>query len=569
MLAELKVENYAIIEDISIVFAPGLNVLTGETGAGKSIIVGALGFVLGEKVSDEVVRKGEDTCRVEAIFRLDRAMLGKVRGALPESVLHGDELRLEREIARGGRSKSCLNGARLPLGRVRDLGDLLVDFHGQHEHQRLLDSRSHIDFLDAFARLIPLREELGSRREELKDVTRRIGKLEEEIAYIDKQEDFLRFEVREIEQLNLKPGEDEEIHEEITLLEHAEKILEAGTGVMEALYDGDDAVIRNLSRAVADLEKVGAYSQDLAGLAEGLEEAEVLVKEVAESLRDHLGRLDLDPAHLEGLRERRAAIDRIKRKHGKSVGEVLEHLKRLRQGLDNKADLDVELTALKEESGRVGADVVGLARRLSAERHAASKRFEKMVTPVLRALGLGGGDFRVMFEDLEDGDELVDSDGGKCMVGEKGMDSVEFFARTNRGEDLLPLTRIASGGEVSRVMLALKSILAGVDQVDTMVFDEVDAGIGGSMADVVAAKLKDVACSRQVVCITHLPQIAARADLHLAVSKATVNGRTITDVKSVEGGARVEELVRMIGGKKAPESARLHAEEILKRAVAK
>ena len=569
MLAELKVENYAIIEDISVALSPGLNILTGETGAGKSIIVGALGFVLGERVSDEVVRKGQDTCRVEVLFSLDKATLGRVMDALPGTEVPEGVLRLEREITRGGRSRSTLNGTRVPLTQVRELGNLLVDFHGQHEHQRLLDAGSHMDFLDGFAHLVPLRDGLRARRQDLLGTAKRIRDLEEEIAYINKQEDFIRFEVREIEQLDLKEGEDEDLEAQIALLEHAEKILEAGTQAMEALYDGDEAAIQSLSRATAHLKRRGGYSEDLAGLAESLDQTEVLVKEVAESLRDHLGRIDLDPAHLEGLRDRRATIDRIKRKYGKSVTEVLEHLKRLRQGLDNKEDLDVELSGLKTERERLAADLVSLARDLSTKRRAASKRFEKAVGPALEALGLEGGDFRIVFEDLEEGEELEDGEGGKYVVGENGIDAVEFFVRTNRGEDLLPLKRVASGGEVSRVMLALKSILADVDQVDTMVFDEVDAGIGGSMADVVGAKLREVAGSRQVVCITHLPQIAAPADLHLAVGKTTAGGRTTTEITRVEGEARVEELMRMIGGRQAPESARLHAEEILKRVVAK
>ena len=317
MLAELKVENYAIIEDISVALSPGLNILTGETGAGKSIIVGALGFVLGERVSDEVVRKGQDTCLVEVLFSLDKATLGRVMDALPGTEVPEGVLRLEREITRGGRSRSTLNGTRVPLTQVRELGNLLVDFHGQHEHQRLLDAGSHMDFLDGFAHLVPLRDGLRARRQDLLGTAKRIRDLEEEIAYINKQEDFIRFEVREIEQLDLKEGEDEDLEAQIALLEHAEKILEAGTQAMEALYDGDEAAIQSLSRATAHLKRIGGYSEDLARLAESLDQTEVLVKEVAESLRDHLGRIDLDPAHLEGLRDRRATIDRIKRKYGK------------------------------------------------------------------------------------------------------------------------------------------------------------------------------------------------------------------------------------------------------------
>jgi DNA repair protein RecN (Recombination protein N) len=569
MLARLRVEGYAIIEDIEIALAPGLNVLTGETGAGKSIIVGALGFVLGDRVSGEVVRKGRDTCRVEALFRLEEPALEKVKQLLPAVEVRDGVVCLEREISRGGRSKSALNERRVPLPLVRELGDLLVDFHGQHEHQRLLDARSHMEFLDGFAHLVPLKDSLGERRQELLGIVRRMEDLEKEIAYIDKQEDFIRYEVREIEQMNLKEGEEEDLEHEIALLAHAEKIAEAGTAAMEAIYDGDDAAILQLSRGVAQLGKIGAYSEDLAGLAESLEQAELQVKELAETLRDYLGGIDLDPDHLENLRERQVAIDRIKRKYGKSIPEVLEHLKRLRQRLENKEDLYVELSDLKSEKQRLTGEVLGLARDLSARRHEASEHLEKLVQPALKMLGLGGGFFRIVFEDLEEGEELEDGEGGKYIVGENGIDAAEFFVRTNKGEDLLPLRRVASGGEVSRVMLALKSILAEADRVETMIFDEIDAGIGGGMADVVARKLREVAGSRQVVCITHLPQIAAPADLHLAVGKVTAGGRTKTEVKRVEGEARVEELVRMLGGRKAPDAARLHAEEILKRAVAK
>jgi DNA repair protein RecN (Recombination protein N) len=569
MLAELRVKNYAIIEEIAVTLGPGFNALTGETGAGKSIIVGALGFALGEKVSDDVVRKGQDTCKVEVVFRLGKPTLKRLEAAMPGLECRDGVLRLEREITRGGRSRAAVNGLRAALAQVRDLGTLLVDFHGQHEHQLLLDPKTHIDFLDAFAHLLSDRDRLAARRHELMGLAGRISKLEQEIAHIDEKQDYIRYEIREIEHLELAEGEDEALEAEIALLENAEKILEAGTETMDALYDGDEAAIRNLSRAAALLEKLGAYSEDLAALAKSLEEAEVIVKETSESLRDCLGRIDLDPAHLERLRERQAAIERVKRKYGMGVGDVLEHLRRLRQGLENKDDLVVELSDFKAESLKVADEVIGLARDLSSARRAAASGFAKSVERELKTLGMDGAGFRIVFEDLEDGEEVEDRRGNRHIVGDKGIETVEFFVRTNKGEDLLPLRRIASGGEVSRVMLGLKRILADVDQVDAMVFDEIDAGIGGGMADVVGEKLREVAGSRQVICITHLPQIAAPADLHLAVVKSLVGGRTVTGVTQVDGDARVEELARMIGGKKAPASARLHAEEILKRAVAK
>jgi DNA repair protein RecN (Recombination protein N) len=569
MIDELEVQNYAIIDRITVTLARGLNVLTGETGAGKSIIVGALGFALGDKVSDDVVRKGCETCSVQVVFRPGEAMLKRLKDALPGLECPNGTLTIERELARGGRSKSMLNGNRAALAQAREVGNLLVDFHGQHEHQLLLDARTHIDFLDGFAHLLPFRDRLVGKRHDLLDLKRRIRSLEEDIAHISDKEDFIRYEIREIEQLDLKEGEDESLNGEIAILENAEKILAAGSEIMDALYDGDEAAVRSLSWASAQLEKLGIYSENLGALAENLDQAEVIVKETAESLRDHLARIDLDPVHLERLRERQALIDRITRKYGKTVGEVLEHLRRLRQGLTNKEDLAVELSTLREEERTAEAEVASLASELSENRKAVAKGFEKSIAAELKTLGMEGGAFRVFFEDLDQGEGVRGGDGTEHIIGEKGMDSVEFFVRTNKGEDLLPLRRIASGGEVSRVMLGLKRILGEVDQVDAMVFDEVDAGIGGSMADVVGAKLREVSHSRQVICITHLPQIAAHADLHLAVGKSSIGGRTVTEVGRVEGRARVEELARMIGGKKAPESARLHAEEILRRAVAK
>jgi len=565
MLIELCVRDFAIIDDISVRLSPGLNVLTGETGAGKSIIVGALSFLLGDKVSDEVIRKGSDTCRVEATLKIPAGW----RVNDPEAdagELTGGEVRLAREMRREGRSKAWLDGKPISLARLRKLGDMLVDFHGQHEHQLLLQPKFHIDFLDGFGHLYSLREKVAEKRQGLLDVLKSIGDLEEEIAHVTSKEDFIRFEIDEIEKLNLKPDEDESIEQEIGLLEHAEKIIEAGEEAMHAIYDGDDAAARQISIAGGLLERIAGYSDDLASLAESLEEAHVIIKDVAESLRDRLSGFDLDPARLEGLRDRRVALDRIKRKHGQTIEAVLEHLARLKQGVDNRDELLLELGELKAGCEKVEAELAGLARDLSKKRRRVAVSFEKEIQSELASLGIEGGDFRVVFEEVENGEEVRDASGKSFRVGAQGMDAAEFFVRTNKGEDLLPLRRIASGGEISRVMLSLKRILADIDQVDTMVFDEIDSGIGGDMADVVGAKLREVAQSRQVVCITHLPQIAAPADLHLAVEKASVDGRTVTRVELVDGEERVLELARMIGGGDAKESALLHAREILKRA---
>jgi DNA repair protein RecN (Recombination protein N) len=564
MLRELDITDYAIIDELRVRFAPGLNTLSGETGAGKSIIVGALSFTLGERVSDDVIRKGGTSCRVEARFEAGAKL--SLRQLHPELVGEGAScITLCREINRDGRSRCTINGKPVTLTALREIGDQLVDFHGQHEHQTILNVASHIDFLDDFGGLHALRDKVASSRKALGDAGKRIAALSKLIEDVVTKQDFIRHEIGEIESLGLKDDEDVHLDEEISLLENAEKIIQAGSGATEVLYDGDEAAIKLVSRARQLVEKIAPYSRDLVSMAESLDQAQVIIKETAESLRDCLARIDLDASRLEYLRERAAAIERIKRKFGKSVDEVLTHLKELKASLENREELEAEVARLEKQREAMAAELLRLASDLSAKRKAQASRLEKLVEKELESLGMQGGGFKVVFEAIENGD-LVQAGAGDCLVvGEKGADDVEFFIRTNKGEDLLPLRRIASGGEISRVMLALKRILAEVDRVGTLVFDEIDVGIGGSTADVVAGKLREVAGSRQVICITHLPQIAAAAELHLAVGKGTARGRTITKVAEVRGEDRVRELARMLAGSKAPKTALVHAEEMLKR----
>ncbi|HVP58299.1 MAG TPA: DNA repair protein RecN [bacterium] len=558
MLRELRVTDYAIIDKLAVHFDPGLNILTGETGAGKSIIVGALSFALGERVSEDVIRKGAAACRVEAVFDLSQSK--------PRS---GDaQVTIAREISRDGRSKCSASGKSISLTALRELGNDLVDFHGQHEHQVILNVASHIDFLDDFGGLHAARNELAAKRRCFLEASRRLASLRGQIDELRTKEDFIRHEIEEIETLGLKANEDAQIEQDIKVLANAEKIIQVGSEATEMLYDSEDAAIKLVSRARLLLEKLAPYSADFASLGESLDQAHMIVKEVGESLRDSLGRIDLDASRLEYLRERGAAIERVKRKFGKSVDEVLAHLKGLKAGLANRDDLEAEVKRLDAERARLAREVVVEATALSRKRKTIAERFQKLVETELKSLGMEGGAFRVVFELLEDGEPIAAGD-EPIVVGEKGIDTAEFFIRTNKGEDLLPLRRIASGGEISRVMLALKRVLAEVDRVGALVFDEIDAGIGGSIASVVAAKLREVANARQVICITHLPQIAAAADLHLAVDKATSGGRTVTEVTEVEGEGRVRELARMLAGSKPSRSAVAHAEEMLKRSASR
>jgi DNA repair protein RecN (Recombination protein N) len=564
MLRQLAITNYAIIDQLNVGFAPGLNVLSGETGAGKSIVVGALSFALGERVSDDVIRKGETSCRVEARFDVGAAG-SYLRDSRPDLFEGSEEIVLAREITRDGKSRCLVKGKAVSLTALRDLGNLLVDFHGQHEHQAILNVASHIDFLDDFGGLYALREQVGGARRRLGEIDKQVRLLRQRLDDLTNQQDFIRREIGEIEGLDLKENEDVEIEEEIGLLENAEKIIQAGNEAGDALYDGEEAAVKAVARARQLLEKIAPYRRDLAPLGESLDQAQVLIREVAETLRDSLGRIDLDASRLEYLRERAAAVDRIKRRFGKSVAEVLAHLKELRASLGSREEIEAEVARLETEGRGLARDLARLAGDLSDKRRKLAARLESLLDKELVSLGMGGGALRVVFEKLEDGCRVEGADCESILVGEKGADQVEFFIRTNKGEDMLPLRRIASGGEISRVMLALKRILAEADRVETLVFDEIDAGIGGTVADVVAAKLRDVSRSRQVICITHLPQIAAAAGFHLAVDKSTVRGRTVTRIEEVRGQERVKELARMLAGSKAPKTALVHAEEMLKR----
>jgi DNA repair protein RecN (Recombination protein N) len=566
MLRKLTAHGYAIIDEVSIELSPGLNILTGETGAGKSIILGTLGFVLGDRVSDDIIGKRADSCKVEAVFDLSR--LGALGKRLVEAGVLGQnradsKIVLTRELSRKGRSRCRLNGEAVTIKTLKAVGDVLVDFHGQHEHQLLLKAERHVDFLDAFAGLEEEREKVSSARRDLIELGKKVRNLEDDIRQAESRRDLTRFEIDELAKLQLVEGEDERLESDLRVLEHAEKIIELGSEAIELTYDGDESAMQLLARAREAIERLASLNPDLEPLLENLDGAEVAVKEVAEELRSQVSRIDLEGSDLEAMRDRLGQIDRVKRKYGETVPELLARLERLKNSLDNREEMEVLLEELREDLEKRAGALAQMAIKLSARRKKASRRFEKLVEEEIRALGIEGGAFKVVFEDAEDGEEVSAPDGGKVRVGEYGMDQVEFFVRTNPGENLLPLRRIASGGEISRVMLALKSILAGVDEVGTLIFDEIDAGIGGGTADTVAIKLRQVADSRQVVCITHLPQIAVAGNLHLKVEKATGEGRTSATVMPVEGKMRIEEVARMIDGRKPSDSAITHAEKIL------
>ena len=554
MLKELHVRNYAVIDDLRIELQPGLNVLTGETGAGKSLIVGALSLLLGERASSDLVRAGEDRALVEGVFDCSGAP-DLVRMCEEQGIeVDGDWLILRREVLREGRNRAWVNGSAATTGLVRTLGQKLVDLHGQHEHQALLRREAQRDILDAFGGAGAAALRTGEAHSRLVGLRARIAVTRAEAAGTRERADFLEFRAREIESAGLNPGEDETAALEARRLEHSEELIELSGALHSAVYGDDGALVEglgSLSRKVEDLVRIDPTASEIEAL---YAEVRTTLQELGRRLSAYRDAIEHDPGRLAELRDRLDLIHRLKRKYGDTIEEIVSTGKTAREELE-KADRSVlDLDALAVEEAKAFEELVGAAKKLSALRKAAAVRLESEVTGLLDELGMEGGRFRVRMEELAE-------------LGGHGAERAEFQVSLNPGFEPGPLARVASGGELSRVMLALKTVLAEVDGVPSLVFDEIDSGVGGRVAHRVAERLAMVAENHQVFAITHLPQIASRASVHLYVEKVQQDGLASARVRTLEGEERVEELARMLGGDPGREVSRRHAAELLSEEV--
>lgn len=551
MLSELRIRDYAVVDDLTLTLAPGLNVLTGETGAGKSIIVGALSLLLGERASSSVVRTGADRATVEAVFEI--ADLPAVRDRLEELGFRADDdmLILRREVAAEGRNRAWVNGSPATAGVVGELGTALVDLHGQHEHQTLLRQREQRDILDAFAGSTADAEAVAEGYRRLQALEAEREAKEERRRDVESRADFLRFQLSEIDEADLAPGEDEQLEEEAGRHEHAEELVRGTTGASEALYAGDESVSDRVADVRHTLRDLARFDASLAGHADALDEAYHLIAEVGRSLADYATSIDHDPARLEEVRRRLDRMFRLKRKYGPELADVLATAQRVRTELAELDAAEHDMSELKRKIGEAEEELGVAAERLSEKRREAALRLGDEVEEQLPALGLKGASFEVRLTRYDS-------------VSAGGAEGVEFMVSPNPGFDPMPLARIASGGELSRVMLALKAILADVDHVPVLIFDEIDAGIGGAVGAAVGEKLRDVAVRHQVFVVTHLAQVASRANHHLLVEKKIEGGApTATRVRALADDARVEEIARMLGGDPGSATSREHARELL------
>ena len=550
MLVELHIRDYAVVDDLTLSLGPGLNALTGETGAGKSIIVGALSLLIGERASSDVVRAGAERASVEAVFDLEQLPAVRERAEELGFRLEDGLLILRREVAAAGRNRAWVGGSPTTAGVVGELGSSLVDLHGQHEHQTLLRARDQRSILDAYGGSTALAKEVARRYRVLEGLRDQLEEREEKQRIVEAREDFLRFQLNEIDEAGLEPGEDDRLEVEIGRHENSEELARATQALNAELYSSEGAVTDRLAEAKNVLSRLVGFDIALRSEVERVDEALHLVSDVARALGDYATAVEFDPGRLEEVRTRLDRIFRLKRKYGPELADVLETAQRVRTELDAHDEAENDLAKIREEIGVAEAELLSEAAILSTKRGRAATELGIAVSEALPDLGLVGGRFEV---------ELTVSDA----LSASGAESVEFVVSPNTGFNLMPLARIASGGELSRIMLALKAILASVDEVPVLVFDEIDSGVGGTVASSVAVKLARVAEAHQVFVVTHLPQVASRADAHLVVEKRVDKDITTTVVRQLNEDSRVYEIARMLGGDAESDASREHARELL------
>lgn len=558
MLRTLRIKNLALVPDISLELEPGYIALTGETGAGKSVILGALNLLIGQRADRGAIRSGADQCQVEALFQLDGPLLRRVNAILEDGGLdpceEGD-LIVRRSFSTGGANKQFVNNSPTSLAMLGELGGWLVDMHGPNDHHSLLHPSRQLAFLDAFAKVNPLLDLLRPHLAEIQRVEEaRQALLVDETEHA-RQIDLLRFQANEIEAAHLNPAEEAEILARHTRASNAARLIELGRSALDSLADADPSaadILGGVGRSLQDLKRLDPSS---ARLAESHAQISALVQDLTEELGAYIDKIEVDPEQLAELEDRLHLIQSLKRKYGSTLSDVVEYGAATRQRLLALENKDAELAKLDSQAAAARRDYEKVARELSLARQKAAPKLVKSVVSHLRDLGFK----QSLFEINLSTSEPRWRDARK--PGPTGLDEVEFQFAPNPGEPQRPLRSIASSGELSRVMLAIKTALAAEDEVPVLVFDEVDANIGGETAHAVGAKMRRIGERRQVLCITHLAQVAAAAKLHFVVSKEVAAGRTISKIERLAPPGRVEEISRMLGGR--GDAARRHAEELL------
>ncbi len=564
MLKSLYAKNYLLIDELRISFQSGLNIITGETGAGKSILIGALGALLGDRLSKEAIRSGEEKAIIEGEFQLDEA--SEIPEFFKTQELDDPQgtVLIRREVANTGKSRCFINDTPVPVGVLQQLGDWLVDLHGQHEHQRLLNVVHHGPYLDAFAGLHGDIEAFKAAHQHFLAAIKNLRETESRAARLAQSRDFMQFQLQEIEAVAPVADEEEGLGAEEQILRHAELLFERTNSLFQRLYEGEGSATEMLTAAAADLSQLAAIDKRFAVLKDECENARILVDELAKSIRQYNQSISFEPERLEKIRERMAALTGLKRKYGGSLESVIALRDQVKTELDLVENLQDTLTALQkalqEEREHLSAANASVALRRKEAAHVFAERVEQSLT----LLGMPKARFQVQQTVTPAHEEpWISFEGQQVRVGPRGADHLEFLLAANPGQDIKPLADVASGGEISRVMLALKTILADADEVPVLIFDEIDIGISGRIAQAVGRSLRELAQRHQVICITHLPQIASMADHHFLVEKGGDDYSTRTTIRSLNRDERIHQVASLIGGDVVTETHLQSASELI------
>lgn len=561
----------ALIKKLNIEFEEGLNVLTGETGAGKSIIIEAIDLILGGSAASDLIRDGEDNLVVEGLFLLapqERELISNLN--LDVEIVDGvGDLLIRREVNKKGRNKCWINQRLINLSALQEIGKFLVDLHGQHNHQSLLDSSKHIDLMDNLGgdKIIKYRKELSDNyrmwREKSKKLFQSIKDREENLKRID----FLKFQLEEIDKASLVINEDKDLEEEEMVLRNAEKIIETMEKANFVLYEGGSeqvSVRDSLSEVSIDLGEISSLDRRIEKIRENLKEIGYQFEDIVNEIVKYKDEIELDSQKLKEVEGRLNLINNLKSKYGSTVEGILEYRQKMCQELEDIDYSEEKVRNLREEIDSLENKISAISHHLNVNRRKIAEDLEEMVIRELEDLNMKKCQFKVSINNYED-DNGIEVEGKKYKVGPKGIDDIEFMISPNVGERLRPLARIVSGGEVSRIMLALKSILSEVDQVPTLIFDEIDSGVGARLGEVIAQKLRKLSEKRQVICVTHLPQIACRAGRHFYVEKYVLNNQTEIKLNEMRDEERVKEIARMLDGSQMSEITIQHAQKMLNR----
>lgn len=562
MLLELRIKNFILIEDLKLQFGKGLNILTGETGAGKSILIDALSGVLGEKMTTDSIRSGYERAVLEGVFDVEK--VPQVRSVLDESGIDIEDgtLILKRELYSSGKGRCFANATQIPVAKLQEIAEYLVDIHGQNEHQSIVKIAKHRELLDSFTGHYDLVKRIGELYQRLHGLKERIGAQQIDEKEKARKMEYLSFAIREIEGARLIPEEEETLKSESILLSNAEKLF-TEINNSNRLLRGDGGIIPGMKRVEQSLSVISQYDANISGMLDSLREALYGTEDVAAFLRDYEKNVNFSPERINEVEERLSLIAGLKKKYGDGIPEILQYAEKAKAELDAISTGEEQIESLKKEYREAVREAKEVALDLSDRRVASAKELETRVEKELRDLGMGGTVFRISIKRELSAEGEIEAENKKYVLYPHGLDRVEFLISANEGEDLRQLRKVASGGEMSRIMLALKNVILSADIVESLVFDEVDTGIGGKTAEVVGRKLKTLAKNRQVLVITHLPQIAAMSEKHFTVQKEKTNERVLTVVKNLNRKEKIYEVARMLAGEKITDISVQHAEEMV------